>query len=253
MKDILESTSCLKEAEIKRYISEQSSKEELHRIEDHILDCPLCSDAIEGLEQYYSFDTEDDLDDLKAAIGQVAIEEKETKVISMSRRGNRFTFNRIAAAILLLVVPASAWFYMSNNATSTSTDFGNSTTLRSSGEGTEAESELSKVIALYEAEQYDASLAASQAMLENKKEDVKTTYYAGLSAWKAEEYKLAIEYFITVRMNSDFYYEEATWLEIQSRIRAKDTAHAKLMLDELISRNKSRYVNEATMLRKTLD
>ena len=110
MKEILEETACLKEEEIKRYLSEQSPKAELHRVENHLLDCPFCSDAIEGLEGYYSFETDKDLEILKAAIGgnETIEEAEEGKVVAMPRRGRLHVLNRIAAAILLLVVPAAA-------------------------------------------------------------------------------------------------------------------------------------------------
>ncbi|MFT4667315.1 MAG: hypothetical protein ACI8YQ_001973 [Polaribacter sp.] len=255
MKEILEQTPCLKEEELKRYLSEQSPNEELRRVENHLLDCPFCSDAVEGLEQYYSFEADDGLEKLKLAIEEKepAEEQEAAKVISMSRRSNVFTLNRIAAAVLLLLVPVASWFYMSNNTTGSPTGFGNSTTMRSTGGGTEEGSDLLKVISLYDAGQYEASLAATQAMLEKERADVKTTYYAGLSALKTEEYKLAADYFMTVRMNSDFYYEEATWLEIQARIGAEEMELAKLMLDELIERKKSSYLGEAEVLRKGLD
>ncbi|EMR02319.1 carboxypeptidase-like regulatory domain-containing protein [Cesiribacter andamanensis] len=41
----------LSEAQLLRYRSGQLPPAEMHRLERHLLDCPLCSDALEGLEQ----------------------------------------------------------------------------------------------------------------------------------------------------------------------------------------------------------
>ncbi|MFK7808712.1 MAG: tol-pal system YbgF family protein [Saprospiraceae bacterium] len=253
MKNILTETPCLKEDEIKRYLAEESTKDELRRVENHLLDCPFCNDAIEGLQGYYSFETDGELEELKATIFREDRTEEKAKVVTMQRRGRLFTLNRVAAAVLLLLLPAATWLYLSNNSPTNGNEFGNSSTLRSGGGVGEEASDLLKVISLYENEQFEAALAASQNMLEENKEDVKTTYYAGLAALKSEEYKLAADYFMTVRMNSDFYYEEATWLEVQAHLGAKDTASAKLLLDGITEKPDSGYYEDALALRKTLE
>jgi hypothetical protein len=260
IKEILQDTACLQEDEIKRYLAEKSPQDELRRVENHLLDCPFCTDALEGLEGYYSFETDKDLDRLHAALTDqvpASKSEGETKIVAMQSRSRLFTLNRIAAAVLLLVLPVSAWFYINNNPANSGTrvpEFGTNEVVRSGGEVPDENAAARfKVISLYEAEQYEAALAAAQTMLAVNLEDVKTTYYAGLSAYKADEYKLAAEYFMTVRLNSDTYYEEATWMEAQSYIGVKDTFNAILLLDGIAERKEGYYYKDAVALRARLN
>jgi tetratricopeptide (TPR) repeat protein len=257
IKEILQDTACLREDEIKRYLAEKSPQEEIRRVENHLLDCPFCTDALEGLEGYYSFETDKDLEQLHAALSDqapVSKSEGETKIVAMQSRNRLFTLNRIAATILLLVLPAAAWFYINNNSPTRVPEFGTNEVVRSGGEvADENAAARFKVISLYEAEQYEAALAAAQAMLAVNLEDVKTTYYAGLSAYKAGEYNLAADYFMTVRLNSDSYYEEATWMEAQSHVGAKDTLNAILLLDGIAEKKDGYYYKDAVALRERLN
>lgn len=255
MNDLLKETACLKEEEIQRYLSEQSSNEEIRRVEDHLLDCPFCLDAVEGLERYYSFEADDDLKNLTADIqrrDESTILEK-AKVLNIKKRGRLLTLNRIAASILLFILPLSAWFYLNSNNSKSTISYGDNGTMRSAESGTEEENALLNVISLYEAKQYEAALAASQTMLSENREDVKTTYYAGLSALKSEEFQLAADYFITVRMNSDFYYEDATWMEAQAWVGAKNLEKATLVLDGIIEKGKGPFYEKAVALKQSLE
>jgi tetratricopeptide (TPR) repeat protein len=257
MKEILQDTACLQEDEIKRYLAEKSPQEELRRVENHLLDCPFCNDALEGMEGYYSFETDKDLVQLHAALREkvsAAKTEEVTKVVTLQTRSRLLTLNRIAAAVLLLLLPAAAWFYINNNSPTRIPEFGTNEVVRSGGEeeGENAAAQF-KVISLYEAEQYEAALAAAQAMLAVNLEDVKITYYAGLSAYKAGEYKLAADYFMTVRLNSDTYYEEATWMEAHSYVGAKDTLNAILLLDGIAEKEDGYYYKDAVALRERLN
>ena len=57
---------------------------------------------------------------------------------------------------------------------------------------------------------------------------------------------------MTVRMNSDFYYEEATWLEAQAHIGAEDTERAKKMLDGIVEKG-GVYKEQAIALRESME
>jgi hypothetical protein len=56
--NIFKASACLTEAELKAYISQKLEGEELHRVECHLLDCELCSDAVEGLSTSTDVDRE---------------------------------------------------------------------------------------------------------------------------------------------------------------------------------------------------
>ncbi len=48
LQNIFEPTRHLVAEEVERYVQNQATAEELHTVESHLIDCPLCSDAVEG-------------------------------------------------------------------------------------------------------------------------------------------------------------------------------------------------------------
>ena len=50
LNDLFDAKSCLTEAEIEGYVKGELSGEMRFRVENHLLDCPLCADAVEGFQ-----------------------------------------------------------------------------------------------------------------------------------------------------------------------------------------------------------
>jgi hypothetical protein len=48
MQLLFQEHKCLSEKDIQNYINGQLSTDERHRLENHLLDCPLCDDAVDG-------------------------------------------------------------------------------------------------------------------------------------------------------------------------------------------------------------
>jgi predicted Zn-dependent protease len=49
MESIFQNRSCLSRKEIRQYLEGQMTAGQQHTVENHLLDCPICSDAVEGL------------------------------------------------------------------------------------------------------------------------------------------------------------------------------------------------------------
>mgnify|MGYP006299637873 CR=1 FL=1 len=48
METLFESTPCLTDADIRKYVGQDLNPEDRFRVENHLLDCPLCSEALDG-------------------------------------------------------------------------------------------------------------------------------------------------------------------------------------------------------------
>ncbi|MCX6296931.1 MAG: energy transducer TonB [Bacteroidetes bacterium] len=96
---IYSSTDCLSEKVLFDYIDNNLSQKERHTVEKHLLDCELCSDALEGLE---SLKDRNRITQIKDTINKRIIEtaDKDAKVISINYK---IIFS-VAATIALLVV-----------------------------------------------------------------------------------------------------------------------------------------------------
>jgi len=94
---------CLTEQQLFDYIDGKLSAPEMHLAEKHLLDCNLCSDALEGLElvkhrgKVAAFSP----DKLSEKINSKTSEDHQTKIIPL--RSNKFSFYSIAAAIILVI------------------------------------------------------------------------------------------------------------------------------------------------------
>jgi len=79
---------------LKNYLDGNLSEKEMHRIEKHLLECPLCSEAIEGLESVSTEVIEKDLSDL----------EKDLQIKTLKKNNALSLSLRIAAAVALVAI-----------------------------------------------------------------------------------------------------------------------------------------------------
>ena len=102
---IFQSNGCLSEEELQLYLSGDLDDSTRFRVENHLLDCPLCSEAVEGFENANDADINIELENLKKTI------DLKSNATSGSSRASVFTLNRIAAAILFLLIGSSVIIY----------------------------------------------------------------------------------------------------------------------------------------------
>ena len=77
MKVTLKERSCLSQRELRRYLRGKMTKQQRQAVEHHLLDCPLCAHAVDGMEN-------------AAAAGQLEQELSEVGALS-NRAGQALT------------------------------------------------------------------------------------------------------------------------------------------------------------------
>ena len=266
MNHILEKTKCLSEEEIKKYFSDKATKVEIRRVENHLLDCALCALAMEGFEAHYDFTADDDLDSLKdfphkqsfSVATSKVLQEEQAPIVSLSSRSRLYFINRVAAAILLLLLPAATWLYLNNQkdaALSTGFETIEMDITRGFGDDnvfTEYEAMVYKATAQYNVGNYEVSLQVAEDWLAQYKEDTKAALLAGMAALKMEDYSLAESYLTTVRINDTESYEQATWLLAHVYLHIQDKKKAIALLDELIALGDGRFFRKAKEMKQDL-
>lgn len=110
IKRIFRKRSCLAAFELEHYVRNEMSQRERNEVERHLLDCELCSDAVEGLIEN---NLPTDLLSLKTDLAKKFIVTKEVK--SNERKIRWF----MAAAVLagLLLISAVVWQFRNRNDT----------------------------------------------------------------------------------------------------------------------------------------
>jgi tetratricopeptide (TPR) repeat protein len=250
-KSVFQSTKCLSQDEIRLYLNEALDQSTRYRVENHLLDCPLCSDAMEGFAQEYNFDQDEQLDDLKKAIKDKNAESPRISKV------NFWTINRIAAVILLLVISLAGFFYW--NAQSSEKDllaqFQSSNDILESVRGAEdfpIGNQFNEGLEFYKNENYQESLYFFDNLLESQPENSIAHYFSGLSALNLGEFDKAIEHLIYTRFNDEKYYEGATWNLILANLGLGNTEEAKALITDLLKIEGGYYNGKAEKLLKEI-
>lgn len=79
---IFDSTSCLSEEQLLKYGNNALSQKEKHKIEKHLLECGLCSDALEG---FAIVPTSTEMNELRSSIQHITSCEKSVSTIQWKR------------------------------------------------------------------------------------------------------------------------------------------------------------------------
>lgn len=200
-------------------------------VENHLLDCNLCDHAVDGYMNHH-----DELD------------------ISFSKKNPMKRWMPIAAgAILLLFGGLAIYKYTFTNRADAifvqfyqkpNWDYQN----RSDSEQTDYETAINN----YNSGLYQAALPTFDSLLVHKGEDNQLRLYKGIAHLETNQLPLAEEELITVRINSDLYFEEATWYLALLKIKDKKNHEARAYLDELIEIKKGFFYQRAIEMKNRL-
>ena len=249
---VFQPMKCLSQEDIRIYLSGSLDKSTLYRIENHLLDCPLCNEAVEGFARGYNFTKDNEIAELRKAVSEkTGLSSVETKTIY-------FTLNRIAAAILFLVISVAAFFYwnVQNSQKDVLAEIQSSNNLLEtvrSGEGFQGESQLKEGITLFSEEAYQESLFFFENYLEVEPENATAHYFSGMSALKLGHFNKAIENLTYARINDENFYEDATWNLVLANLGLEKNDEAKALLNDLLKIEGGFYFEKAKKLLKEIE
>ncbi len=92
-----QATGHLRPEELRRYQAGELSNAQMHRVEKHLLNCDLCSDALEGLSQF------------SPEANEAAVAELKTRIETKQKYSGAAVFWRVAAVILLFLISGSIY------------------------------------------------------------------------------------------------------------------------------------------------
>ena len=210
-KDIIQDRPCLSKQETEAYISKSISADERFDIENHLLDCELCATAVEGFVQH------------------------PREINESSRPAKKQNWFYLAAATLLLLIGTySFWGYESTNRPNAIfADYYHRPNWDVQTRGAIENSQYANAIRLYNQQHFDAALASFNDLIKVHSEDNRLRLYKGIAHLETGENTLAEEELQTVRINSEIFFEEATWYLALLKIKKNENAEAKSYLEEL--------------------
>ena len=108
VKDIFGATDCISEEMLVKYIAGKLPAAEKHEVEKHLIDCEMCSDAVEGLSRIEPDKIRGITSELNQKIRQRAVK-KEVKIIFLQQYRTQ-----LAVAASIVAVLGLVWFFKAN-------------------------------------------------------------------------------------------------------------------------------------------
>src|SRR3954469_2483558 len=102
--NMLDHQDCISEGRMLEYIAGKLSSQEANRVEQHLLECELCSDALEGLKLLHPDKVRAITAELNDKIDQRLESAKSAKMIPLG------SFYRIAAAIEIVALAGGGYW-----------------------------------------------------------------------------------------------------------------------------------------------
>ncbi|MFK8102214.1 MAG: hypothetical protein AB8G15_06815 [Saprospiraceae bacterium] len=251
MEVFLKRKQCLSQAEIMGYLKETCKEEKLYEIETHLLDCELCSSAVEG---YASMHSQEDPPILQNWGGET--QNLSPANSTLNKRTPRFGFNQVAAALVLLLISVGGFAYWNHLAADRLYhryekvfDFAQEGfSFRGVATTDRKYAAIRAAIESFNAEAYEACLREMKVLLAEQPENAVASFYGGMSALKLAKTSEAIHYLSICRINSARYYEDASWYLALSHLQRGDKKEAKIILEELQGIENGYYEKEVVRL-----
>lgn len=228
MKPIFQEQDCLSEGAIQEYVNSRLSNTDRHRVENHMLDCPLCSEAVEGYNLL-----------------------KEDQRASGTRVINWRMFSMAAVALVLLA--AAVWIYSSPSGEEglfaqyyenyrSDLDI----QLRDSGQTSqESNTGLARGLKAYQEKDFSTAIAEMEGFLKENPDHAVARFYLGTAQMADARWTDAEQNLGLVRNTGMEYWEEASWYLALIYVKTSRTESAKETLEALTEPGSGRYYEKA--------
>ena len=198
---IFDKSVCLTREQLLNYKTRKLSNEELHTIEKHLIDCPLCSDAVEGIENI-------DADTMQKDINRInkGIEKRRTKQSKIF-----YKYSAVAALILITLTvilnisQSSAGKKLFDKYFKVYPDI----TMHKRGENNGGN--LNEAMNFYNLKEFNKAVLLFNK-LSPEQTDETAVFYKAVSLIALHKPKPALELLLPISKNRDSkFFEEANW------------------------------------------
>lgn len=229
MSKIFDVRPCLSREEITEYLTGSLTETKRFEIENHLLDCPLCSDAVDGIRGF------------QGVVANLPAESKlnfsgKKQDIVLAKKTNWF---RLAAVFTGIVVFTALLFQYFTDSNSQKIFAGAYKRLpppesqtRSAGDSLTTDT-VDEAMVLYGQNRFEEAISAFEIRLKDLPTDSQSYLYAGICYLETGKTNTAIDYFKKARINSEQFYPEATWYLALAYLKEGSNQQAVHLLEEL--------------------
>ena len=256
MKEIFQTRQCLTTEEIKGYLNESLVEEDLHSIEQHIIDCELCNTTIEGWSKI------DQPESILAELEQTElIKQGENTPIRLPQKQKIFKGAKvyIAAAASIAVILALT-FLLNRQTASPLALYGDYYEYAEMPNPATRNSEITEIKDLtrnayraYSIKDFPRSSAIFDQILEVESKNPTALFFGGLAHLESGQYDTAIRTLDKLASQPDTQLaEDATWYLALALLRNNDIERCREVLISITTKG-GFYSDKAGKLHKKLE
>lgn len=221
MKTIFTTSDCLGLHELQSYREGKMSKRDRRKVEEHLIDCPLCNGALEGLSQ-----SEDPVQEVK-----------QLRSLPFQKRKTANLYPIAAVLLTGLIIMAALWLKPQADAQSLYATFyerPQPTKIQLRGTtGTAAQQALQSALTVYQAGDFSTAYTLLEVYAEEFPKDSQVYFWMGIIQLERGKDQEAIAFFQQLRSTNKEYYEKASWYLILASLKSEDYGLVRKVIDEL--------------------
>ena len=249
MKPLFQNHECISEQEVRDYINEKLTDERRFFVENHLLDCPLCSDAVEGYELMME----------TPVLNTSAPTMEPVKVVDFQRS----FWMRTAAALALLLVALFGLYQIGGNSDEhlfADAFIPYESDLSVIVRGAEATANPKMAVdpalqagaATFEQGNFKESITHFEEYLKKETDNQLIRFHLGIAQLEVDQLEHAIKNLSMVHEQSQTYQREAKWYLGLALLKNGKRAKAIEIIEDLIAQGPGRYYEEAKRLHSKL-
>lgn len=244
MKSIFQQRRCLTQREVRQYLNGELDDEQRYEVENHLLDCELCSAAVESYARNQgsgSFD--EDIQSIRTEVNASARNPSPQRRLWLNRAA--------AAALILLAAYAAIRYWGASQPERAFTAYfepapNTYITYRSAGaEAAALPGELKQALEFYDAGAFDLSLPHFQNYLEENPDDLQALMLAANAHLHAGRADKAEQYLLRLEAEGELFQGQAAWYLALAFLRQGKEGPARERLKQISADNTSPFREKA--------
>lgn len=253
-------TACVSQEELRQYLAGSMDRAGTRRVEDHLLDCPLCSDAMDGFEASSGeLQLADDLEDYDSFRKKLPAAET-AKIRRLSPARTFWVRAAAVAAILVVGVFAYSSFFATASSTASGpelyaqfyTYYKNDIPMSMRRPGiSDVDPNFAQAIVAYNDRNFSSANLLFERALQNQPDNEAAKFFGGLTKLENNDPAKASELLSAVANGGGAYAKKASWYLILCDLKAGKVDEARTKLDKFIAEGQL-MIFEAKALREKM-
>ena len=227
-----QSRTCLTSEQIQSYVRQTMSVRERKMTEQHVIDCNLCSEAVEGALQMGSQPIEGHLASIHQRIGK-RFSSRNANTLLPQWASARLAYS--IAAVLFLALTGITYLATRSPYEKLLTEYvkpySNAVPLV---RGEMRTSPLQDAMMSYESEDYKAAVQKLQTIVNNEPSNATAVFYGGVSYLMLGDGKQAADLLQRIASHSEFH-EASQWYLALAFLKNEDAGRAKTLFETVAS------------------